>query len=311
MAEPDLRILSLGGGTQSAALALMSATGDLPRLDHVIFADTGGERPETYHYVDYLADVLASAKIPLHTVTTGDLYADLFSESPPVVPVNTVSPDGSDGKVGRYNCSYDYKREPITRKVKELVGDGKRGAWKQKSVEQWIGFSLDEIGRMKPDSECRCGHTVTAHVDGSCKRCPEHRAGHCFDAWRTNVFPLIDLRLVRSEVIAWFARNGHPTPLASSCWFCPHSDNERWRNLKQVHPALFDKAVELDEYLRVGAGPNRRKPMDATVYLHRSREPLATADLRSKAHRIADSGQGALFGEEVGTSECETGVCFT
>lgn len=49
-----LRVLSLGGGTQSCALALMSAQGDLPKLDHIVFADTQGELPETYEYIDYL-----------------------------------------------------------------------------------------------------------------------------------------------------------------------------------------------------------------------------------------------------------------
>lgn len=47
MSAPDLRVLSYGGGTQSAALALMSAAGELPKLDAVVFADTHGELPET------------------------------------------------------------------------------------------------------------------------------------------------------------------------------------------------------------------------------------------------------------------------
>ena len=38
--EPTHRFLSIGMGTQSCALALMSAAGDLPKLDAVIFADT-------------------------------------------------------------------------------------------------------------------------------------------------------------------------------------------------------------------------------------------------------------------------------
>jgi hypothetical protein len=40
-----MRVLSLGGGTQSCALALMSAAGDLPKVDHIVFADcTTGHR---------------------------------------------------------------------------------------------------------------------------------------------------------------------------------------------------------------------------------------------------------------------------
>ena len=44
--EPTYRFLSIGMGTQSCALALMSAAGDLPKLDAVIFADTQGEADE-------------------------------------------------------------------------------------------------------------------------------------------------------------------------------------------------------------------------------------------------------------------------
>lgn len=35
-----IRILAYGGGIQSEAIARMSLDGDLPRLDHIIFADT-------------------------------------------------------------------------------------------------------------------------------------------------------------------------------------------------------------------------------------------------------------------------------
>ena len=73
MTDPTCRVLSLGGGTQSCALALMSAAGDLPRLDHVVFADTQGELPETYAYIDYLRGVLDAAGIPLHVEHTAQI----------------------------------------------------------------------------------------------------------------------------------------------------------------------------------------------------------------------------------------------
>jgi hypothetical protein len=305
---PRLKVLSLGGGTQSCALALMSAAGDLPKLDHVIFADTGGERPETYEYLEYLRKPLADAGIPFHVVSAGDLFTEVMTDTPPVLPFATRNADGSLGKVGKYNCSYDYKRVPITRLVKKLVSDGKRGGWKSATVEQWIGFSLDEIGRMKPDNECRCGHTITIHTGSQCARC-DSCVG--FRPWRINVFPLIDLRMKRSDTIRWFTDHGHPVPRASSCWFCPHSDNDRWQNLHREHPVLFGRAVELDEYVRDGGGANRRIPMQGTqVFLHGSRVPLVSADLRNARQVIADAGQGALFDDEAG-SDCATGVCFT
>jgi len=147
-----IRVLSLGGGTQSCALALMSAAGDLPKLDHVIFADTQGELPETYEYLDYLRPIVEQAGIGWHVVTAGSLEAALLTNERlsvnPTPPAIIVNPDGSKGRIGGYRCSYDFKRRLIFRKTKELCGG--RGAWKRldEPVEQWIGFSLE---RDRPD----------------------------------------------------------------------------------------------------------------------------------------------------------------
>ena len=43
-----IRILSLGAGVQSSTLALMIAHGELPMVDHAIFADTGAEPAGVY-----------------------------------------------------------------------------------------------------------------------------------------------------------------------------------------------------------------------------------------------------------------------
>jgi hypothetical protein len=43
-----IRVLSFGAGRQTVALARMSLDGELPPLDHMIFADTGAELPGTY-----------------------------------------------------------------------------------------------------------------------------------------------------------------------------------------------------------------------------------------------------------------------
>lgn len=216
------RILSYGGGTQSAALALMSAAGDLPRVDAVIMADTQGELPETYAYAQYVTGRLRDAGIPMIVVTAGSLESALLADTPtssnPTPPAHVLNPDGSKGRIGAYRCSWDYKRRLITQTTKELVGP--RGAWKRANVEQWIGMSVDELSRCKPDPECRCGHTATrppradgsarGHVPtgGPCTDCPCER----FDPWRINTWPLVDLRFRRGDTIRWFGDHGHPTP---------------------------------------------------------------------------------------------------
>lgn len=326
--EAPLRVLSYGGGTQSAALALMSAMGQLPRVDHVVFADTQGELPETYLYAEYVRQVLFTEGIPFSTATAGSLEKALLSTertgTNPTPPSHVINPDGSKGRVGAYRCSWDFKRALITRFTKQLCGG--RGEWKRSTVEQWIGMSVDEIGRCKPDPECRCGHNRTR---------PDYKAGHpkagekrghlpgvgctdcaceAFDPWRINTWPLVDpLRYRRGDTIAWFAKNGHPVPPRSACWFCPNQGNSRWRALRDEHPELWERACALDEHIRDGAAFTARgnTPFKGQMFLHGSTIPLRQADLRSSLEREVDAGQGDLFDGVVLAMDCESGVCFT
>lgn len=322
-AAPDartLRVLSLGGGTQSCALALMSAAGDLPKLDAIVFADTQGELPETYAYIDYLRTVVEAAGIPLYVVTAGSLERALLGEQAkgvnPAPPAHILKADGSKGRLGAYKCSYDFKRRQVERKVKELCGG--RGAWRHANVEQWIGFSLDEMSRMKQSEDCRCGHKRAGrdrkgvmhqiHTP-TCQRCSCQE----FERWQTNVWPLIDLRMKRDDTIRWFARNGHPTPPRSACWFCPNSGNGRWQQLRSEHPDLFERACAIDESIRnvtdFKRGPGAE--LQGQHFLHGSLVPLRDADIRTASQVLADAGHVGLFDEDALAADCDAGVCFT
>ena len=315
---PDLRVLSLGGGTQSCALALMSAAGELPRLDHVIFADTQGELPETYDYLDYLRGHLDRAGIPLHIVSAGSLEAGLLGQrmsAQPSPPAHMVIPGRGTGRLNGYRCSYDFKRRVVGAQVKRLCGP--RGAWKRATVEQWMGFSTDEAHRAKVADECRCGHNRTVrrgkwaeliHTEAEgCARCD----CQAFDPWMTNAWPLLDLGMKRSDTIAWFAAHGHPTPSRSACWFCPNSRNARWRLLREEHPDLFERACLIDESIRsVGDFRDRSKqnfPPGTRFYLHEQRVALRDANLDVDG---PDEAQGTLF-DLAADGDCEAGVCFT
>ena len=319
MVDPGMRLLSLGLGTQSSALALMSAAGDLPKLDGIIFADTQGELPESYAYLDYLRSVVEPAGIPLHVVSAGNLEQDLLIDHAisrnPTPPAHVVNGDGSNGRIGQYRCSYDYKRRIIERRVKELCGG--RGAWKKATVEQWIGFSLDEMSRMRQTAECRCGHKSVVMKMGKPERVHSPACARCdckrFDPWQTNRWPLVELRMARHDTIRWFAANGHPTPPRSACWFCPNQRNVRWSQLRHRGDDLFERACVIDDTIRSGGGFNKRgkDAFRGTLYLHSSRVPLREADLRTKEQVLSDAGHLTLFDEVTLGLDCEAGVCFT
>src|SRR5438094_2242426 len=77
MERPTRHVLSYGGGVNSVALMILLTQEHAP-LDEVVFADTGGEVPETYAYLDLTHEYLAAYSIPFTVVTrrkAGDLYS--------------------------------------------------------------------------------------------------------------------------------------------------------------------------------------------------------------------------------------------
>jgi len=148
-----LRLLSLGAGVQSTALALLSADGVLPKLDGAIFADTGWEPRAVYDHLDRLErEVLVPAGIPLHRVSRGNLREDIVNPEARYgsIPYFIRGRDGSDG-MGRRQCTEVYKLAPLGRKVRELLGAAApdfRRVPKGRGAEQWIGFSADEVHRI-------------------------------------------------------------------------------------------------------------------------------------------------------------------
>lgn len=118
--NPRLRVLSLGAGTQSSTLLLMSERGELERLDAAIFADTGNERRKVYEWLDYLR---TQTSIPIVTVsrpgpTLGETMDQVASGERPysgssIVPLFLADPDGVLPK----QCNADFKRDVVTREV--------------------------------------------------------------------------------------------------------------------------------------------------------------------------------------------------
>lgn len=268
LAAPRLRVLSLGAGVQSTTLALMAARGDLEFPDCAIFADTGSEPASVYRHLEWLTSVLP---FPVHTVSAGDLGAQLLCKTPqknyPRPPMFVM---GDDGKVGLTNrqCTQDFKIRPIQQKIRELLEIKPRGHGpKSPVVEQWIGISTDEITRLKTSS---------------------YRYVHMRH-------PLIEARLSRRDCLAWLAIRQYPTPPKSACTFCPFHSDAMWQAMKLDDADSFAEAVAVDLAIRANGVLLKGAP-----FLHRSCLPLSEVDF------IGPDAGSSLFG--VG-NECD-GVCF-
>ena len=242
--EKILTVISLGVGVQSSAMALMAAKGELPMPDCAVFADTGAEPDSIYSYLEFLKSELP---FPIYVVQKGNLTEDTMKEGERFAsaPFFIKNLDGSKGMLRR-QCTNEYKIQPVRRKIRELCGVdfGKRFP-KDKYVEQWIGISKDEIGRMKPAR----------------------------DPYILNRHPLIEANMSRQDCINWMNKNNFIIPEKSACICCPFHDDKYWKNLKTKYPTEFADAVALDKEIRTIS-----KDKNIKNYTHRSCKPLDEVD---------------------------------
>jgi len=189
------RILSFGGGVQTTALAILIAEKEL-NVDAVVFADTKGEKPETYDYMNNITiPLLEKAGIPFHWLTNqskydgGSLYDYSWNHQfLPAMPTR--------------QCSDHFKARVINRAFPK--------------TQKLIGFSNDEIKRSEN---------------------PVHKGAG---------FPLLDKNMSGMDCLRLISNYGYPTPTKSSCFFCPFQRPYEWNWMKQKHPELFQKALDLE-----------------------------------------------------------------
>ena len=238
--SPDLPIVwSYGGGTQTAAIAVLVLQGRLPRPDHIIMADTGREATATWDYLDTVVQPALEAEgmrveVAPHSLASKDLWDN---DGKPMMPVYTAGGDGESIGRMRNFCSGEWKRDVVERFLRSL------GYGPKNPAQQWLGFSTDEIQRLKRD----------------------HRP------WLLLRYPLcFDVPTSRHECTRLVVAHGWPEPPKSSCWMCPHRSNRQWRDLRDNWPADFAAACALDDEIRL---------RDADAFVHHSGVPLRLADL--------------------------------
>lgn len=120
-------ILSYGAGLNSTAMMIYLLREGRP-LDHVVFADTGGELPETYAYLSVAQKYLIEHQVPFTIVQSknGKLFDTCTKRR--VIP----------SQIWRWSTR-DYKVTPIYRFYRSFGCH----------VYQYIGIAYDELERIK------------------------------------------------------------------------------------------------------------------------------------------------------------------
>lgn len=238
-----LRILSLGWGVQTWALAAMIANGDIEPVDYMVFADTTHERFNTYEFLRQWTPWLEERGQSV-VIVKGDrtnVIEHWKSETVGVmIPAFTFSLTGSKGQLRR-QCTRYWKILPIRRFIREEME--RRGIKRSPGVVQSVqGISQDEWMRMR-DSD-------VAYIE--------------------NVYPLVDLRMTRDDCKAYLESKGLPTPPKSSCVFCPYHNKAAWEDMKKRGGPDWKHALKADESVR-----NKRNNFE--LFIHPARKPLMDA----------------------------------
>lgn len=209
----NLVLASYGAGTNSTALLIEYVNRGLP-VDLILFADTGGERPHTYAYVELFSNWLESKGYPrILTVKKTDKNGDVL----------TLEQDSLNGNrlpslaYGFKTCSQKYKGGPqdkFCNNHKPFTDHWKIGG----KVTKLIGFDADEPHRVK---------------DYNCKK---------YDV----IFPLVDFDMGRDECIEVIEAAGLPLPGKSACFFCPSSKPSEIKQLAAVYPDLAERALAME-----------------------------------------------------------------
>ena len=201
-------VASYGGGVNSTAMLIGLAERQQPP-DLIFFADTGGEKPETYTYVHRFAHWLGRHGMPaIREVAAPNTTLEGFCLRKNVLPPIAF---------GFKTCSQRFKKEPQEKFLNNW--EPARETWKRgEKIVKLIGYDAGE---------------------------PQRAIAYADDKY-TQRYPLIEWGWDREECFAAIARAGLCPPPKSACFFCPNMKAHEVVELKREHPDLFERALEIE-----------------------------------------------------------------
>lgn len=210
----SLLAVAFGGGTNSTAMLCgFRERGIKPDL--ILFADTGGELPETYEHVMEM-DVQCRIWWGIGIETVRKTYQGEFEGLEKNCTRKRMLPSLA---YGRKTCSQKYKVEPQTRRMIQFMDD----AGKSECIKA-IGYDAGESHR-------RIDKDYMIHAKGRTER-----------FW----YPLVEWGWRRKECVEAIARHGLTQPGKSACFFCPAMKRGEILRLKRTRPDLFARALHME-----------------------------------------------------------------
>jgi hypothetical protein len=237
-------VVAYGLGVNSTAmLAEFAARGIRPDL--ILFADTGGEKPETYAYLCVIRPFLAQAGFPDVTVVRyRPRTAPYYTLEQQCLHTGTLPSLAYGGK----SCSLKYKRtcqddfilrvypEPHVRqsggRVVRAIG---YDASERRRVVKAIGLDAGEHHRVRWQTRLPAAGQKLSR--------DQRLDRDYFVYW----YPLYEWGFDRPRCAEVIRAAGLPVPMKSACFFCPASKKQEILWLREHHPDLLERALAIED----------------------------------------------------------------
>lgn len=274
-------VVSYGMGVDSTGvLVLLARAGVVP--DAITFADTGGEKPETYDYLPTINAWCVRVGFPEVTVVrygtaqarNGGAYSTLEENC----LVNATLPGivfGFGGGTYGKSCSQKWKVGPQDRWTRRW--EPAQAAWKR-------------------------GAKVVRIIGYDCSPADAKRSTIPDDARYRYWYLLREAGLTRDAIKELIASEGLPVPPKSACWFCPATTPGELREFVAAHPEYVERIVAMERaavpsldrkveglWGRPVVGrrdPSRARPGSMTEFV--TGEPLVTVARLTRLKREAE-----------------------
>lgn len=208
-----------GAGTNSTAM-LVGMVNRGERVDLVLFADTGGERPETYEFINTFDGWLRDRGYPGVSVVQR-----VNRRQEPVTLERLCLAGGQLPSLafGWKKCSEKHKVQPQEKYTNRWAPAKECWAAGGK-VLKLIGFGAEELRRI-----------ANAEARAESDRKYSYR------------FPLAEWGWGRGECVEAIREAGLPPPGKSSCFYCPASRKSEIVDLAARHPDLLQRALAIED----------------------------------------------------------------
>jgi hypothetical protein len=221
------------------------------RPDRILFADTGGEKPETYAYLPVVLAYLERVGFPpVVTVRYEPKTAPYRTLEGQCLHTGTLPSLAYGGK----SCSIKWKRQPQDayilrhfppdrmsgrRVVRALGFDAGEGRRTYAGVVKAVGLDAGEDHRLT--------WARARPADPARRPSREERLDREYFAYW---YPLMDWGMDRAACERSIRDAGLPVPVKSACWFCPASKKPEVLWLRDEHPGLLRRALAVEANAR-------------------------------------------------------------